>query len=183
MDSVFDELYQKYHQDVFQFLFYLVRNKEQAEDLVQEVYIRVLKSYNRFEGRSSEKTWLFSIARNVAIDFFRKQKGWKLRIIEKFDWATLKVKDGDPIPEEMIVQKEEIRWVYNCLDHCTVDQRAVIVLRFMQDMTISETATTLDWSESKVKTTQHRALKVLKSHMELKYGKEEFDNEKIRVDR
>jgi RNA polymerase sigma-70 factor, ECF subfamily len=183
MDSVFDELYQKYHQDVFQFLFYLVRNKEHAEDLVQEVYIRVLKSYNRFEGRSSEKTWLFSIARNVAIDFFRKQKGWKQRVIEKFDWATLKAKDGDPIPEEMIVQKEEIRWVYNYLDHCTVDQRAVIGLRFMQDMTISETATTLGWSESKVKTTQHRALKVLKYHMELRYGKEEFDNEKIRVDR
>jgi RNA polymerase sigma-70 factor, ECF subfamily len=183
MDSVFDDLYQKYHQDVFQFLFYLVRNKEHAEDLVQEVYIRVLKSYNRFEGRSSEKTWLFSIARNVAIDFFRKQKGWKQRIIEKFDWATLKAKDGDPIPEEMIVQKEEIRWVFNCLDHCTVDQRAVIVFRFMQDMTISETATALGWSESKVKTTQHRALKVLKSQMELWDGKEEFDNEKIGVDR
>ena len=77
MDSVFDELYQKYHQDVFQFLFYMVRNKEHAEDLVQEVYIRVFKSHQRFEGKSSEKTWLFSIARNVAIDFFRKQKGWK----------------------------------------------------------------------------------------------------------
>jgi RNA polymerase sigma-70 factor, ECF subfamily len=49
----------------------MVRNKEQAEDLVQEVYIRVINSYNRFEGKSSEKTWLFSIARNVAIDFYR----------------------------------------------------------------------------------------------------------------
>ena len=48
MDSVFDELYQKYHHDVFQFLFYMVRNKEQAEDLVQEVYIRVFKSYSAF---------------------------------------------------------------------------------------------------------------------------------------
>ena len=83
MDSVFDELYQKYHHDVFQFLFYMVRNKEHAEDLVQEVYIRVFKSYHRFEGKSSEKTWLFSIARNVAIDFFRKQKGWKEQITRK----------------------------------------------------------------------------------------------------
>ncbi|HLO12301.1 MAG TPA: sigma-70 family RNA polymerase sigma factor, partial [Pseudoneobacillus sp.] len=101
MDSVFDELYQKYHHDVFQFLFYMVRNKEHAEDLVQEVYIRVFKSYNRFEGKSSEKTWLYSIARNVAIDFFRKQKGWKERLLEKFDWSTNQVKDEFPIPEEI----------------------------------------------------------------------------------
>jgi RNA polymerase sigma-70 factor (ECF subfamily) len=52
----------------------MVQSREQAEDLVQEVYIRVLKSYQNFKGESSEKTWLFAIARNVAIDFFRKQK-------------------------------------------------------------------------------------------------------------
>ncbi len=93
MDSVFEELYEKYHQDVFQFLFYMVKNREQAEDLVQEVYIRVIKSYSKFEGKSSEKTWIFSIARNVAIDSFRKQKNWKQRITEKFDWSTQQVKN------------------------------------------------------------------------------------------
>jgi RNA polymerase sigma-70 factor (ECF subfamily) len=182
MDSVFEELYQKYHQDVYQFLFYMVRNKEHAEDLVQEVYIRVLKSYNRFEGRSSEKTWLFSIARNVAIDFFRKQKGWKQRLLEKFDMATLQVKDESPIPEEITVQREEIKWMYECLEHCTLDQRAVIIMRFIYDLSISETAESLGWTESKVKTTQHRSLKVLKQQMELLYGKEGFDNDKVRVE-
>lgn len=93
MDSVFEELYQKYHSEVFQFLVYLMRNKEQAEDLVQEVYIRVLKSYKHFEGRSSEKTWLFSIARNVAIDFFRKQKGWKMKLLERFDVKSNFIRD------------------------------------------------------------------------------------------
>ncbi|MEH7377960.1 RNA polymerase sigma factor SigX [Neobacillus drentensis] len=183
MDSVFDELYQKYHHDVFQFLFYMVRNKEHAEDLVQEVYIRVFKSYRRFEGKSSEKTWLFSIARNVAIDFFRKQKGWKERLLEKFDWSTDQLKDRYPIPEEITVQKEEIRWVYNCLDYCTMDQRAVIILRYIQDLSIAETAQALGWTESKVKTTQHRSLKVLKKHMEMSYQKEVAASEKVRVER
>jgi len=183
MDSVFDELYQKYHHDVFQFLFYMVRNKEQAEDLVQEVYIRVFKSYRRFEGKSSEKTWLFSIARNVAIDFFRKQKGWKERLLEKFDWSTDQLKDKYPIPEEITVQKEEIRWVYSCLEFCTIDQRAVIILRYIHDLSIAETAQALGWTESKVKTTQHRSLKVLKKHMELSYVKEGSASEKVRVER
>ncbi|MFP5113443.1 RNA polymerase sigma factor SigX [Bacillaceae bacterium C204] len=183
MDSVFDELYQKYHHDVFQFLFYMVRNKEQAEDLVQEVYIRVFKSYRRFEGKSSEKTWLFSIARNVAIDFFRKQKGWKERLLEKFDWSTDQLRDVYPIPEEIAMQKEEIRWVYNCLEYCTFDQRAVIILRYIQDLSIAETAQALGWTESKVKTTQHRSLKVLKKYMELSYEKEGSASEKVRVER
>jgi RNA polymerase sigma-70 factor (ECF subfamily) len=183
MDSVFDELYQKYHQDVFQFLFYMVRNKEQAEDLVQEVYIRVFKSYNRFEGKSSQKTWLFSIARNVAIDFFRKQKGWKERILEKFDWSTNQVKDQNPIPDEIAIQREEIRHVYQCLEYCTVDQRAVIILRFFHDLSIIETAEALSWTESKVKTTQHRSLKLLKKYTETLSIKGELESEKVRVER
>ncbi|MFO1441749.1 RNA polymerase sigma factor SigX [Bacillus sp. Bva_UNVM-123] len=177
MDSVFDEIYRKYHQDVFQFLFYMVKNKEHAEDLVQEVYIRVLKSYERFEGKSSEKTWLFSIARNVAIDSFRKEKGWKQKILEKFDWSTGQVKDDCPIPEEIAVQNEEIQLIYKCLDRCTVDQRMVIIMRYIHELSIVETAEALQWTESKVKTTQHRALKVLKKYMEENIGKEEMDIE------
>ena len=109
MDSVFEELYQKYHQDIFQFLFYMVRKRELAEDLVQEVYIKVLKSYHTFKGKSSEKTWLFSIARHVAIDYFRKQKGWKKRLAEKFDVTEHPIKDKAPLPEEIAMQNEEIR--------------------------------------------------------------------------
>ncbi|MEH7124350.1 RNA polymerase sigma factor SigX [Bacillus sp. JJ1532] len=183
MDSVFDELYRKYHHDVFQFLFYMVKNRELAEDLVQEVYIRVLKSYEKFEGKSSEKTWLFSIARNVAIDSFRKQKGWKQRLLEKFDWSTQQVKDEYPIPEEIIVQNEEIQYIYKCLDHCTVDQRMIIVMRYIHELSITESAEALGWTESKVKTTQHRALKVLKTYMdEIKRKEGTVENEKIRMD-
>jgi RNA polymerase sigma-70 factor, ECF subfamily len=166
MDSVFENLYQKYHQELFRFLFYMVKNKEQAEDLVQEVYIRVLKAYDRFEGNSSEKTWLFSIARNVAIDYFRKQKGWKNWVLGKLDFSEVQVKDHMPLPEEISEQREEIHLVYRCLDECTIDQKMVILLRYIHELSISETAEALSWTESKVKTTQHRAIKALKKHME-----------------
>ena len=64
-DSVFQRLYEDYNRDVFNFLTYLTRDREVAEDLMHEVYVRVLKSYGRFEGKSSEKTWLFAIAKNA----------------------------------------------------------------------------------------------------------------------
>ncbi|OCA90970.1 RNA polymerase sigma factor SigX [Bacillus sp. FJAT-27225] len=183
MDSVFTDLYNKYHQEVFQFLFYMVRSKEQAEDLVQEVYIRVLRSYSRFEGKSSEKTWLFSIARNVAIDHFRKQKGWKQKLLEKFDWSTAQVRDHQPLPEEIALQREEIKGMFKSLDLCTHDQRAVIIMRYLNDLSIAETAKVLGWTESKVKTTQHRAIKVLKAQMESLFETEGFVDEQARVER
>ncbi|GIN73461.1 ECF RNA polymerase sigma factor SigX [Bacillus sp. J14TS2] len=167
MDSVFDELYDKYHRDLFQFLFYMVKNREETEDLVQEVYIRVMSSYNRFEGKSSEKTWLFSIAKNVAIDHFRKQKNWKQRLYDKFDWDRGGIKDTGPLPEDVTIQNEDMERLFNCLDMCTTNHRLVIIMRFMNDFSVAETAQTLSWSESKVKTTQHRALKALREKMEL----------------
>ncbi|PLR99787.1 RNA polymerase sigma factor SigX [Bacillus sp. T33-2] len=183
MNSVFDDLYRKYHHDVFQFLFYMVKNKEQAEDLVQEVYIRVLRSYDRFEGKSSEKTWLFSIAKNVAIDHFRKTKGWKQRLLETFDVSARQIKDNHPVPEELAMQNEEIRFMYRCLDQCTVDQRMVIIMRYIHELTISETAEALSWTESKVKTTQHRALKTLKKLMDEMIEKEGMPSEKVTLKR
>ncbi|PLT34833.1 RNA polymerase sigma factor SigX [Bacillus sp. V5-8f] len=179
MDSVFQEIYEKYHHHVFQFLFYLVKNRETAEDLVQEVYIRVLKSYHRFEGKSSEKTWLFSIARNVAIDHFRKQKSWKQRLLESFDWNRQDVRDTSPLPEEIALKNEHIRVIYKSLDHCTIDQRSVIILRYIESLSITETAQVLGWTESKVKTTQHRALKAIKKILEEEAGKEGRTIEKI----
>lgn len=61
MEETFQRIYDTYHQDLFQFLFYMVKDKSQAEDLVQEVYIRVLHSYETFEGRSSEKPGFFRL--------------------------------------------------------------------------------------------------------------------------
>lgn len=159
----------------------MVKNREQAEDLVQEVYIRVLRSFQQFEGKSSEKTWLFSIARNVAIDHFRKEKGWKQRLADKFDWSTGQVKDQNPVPEEIALQKEEVALIYTCLDSCTVDQRTVIIFRYIQELSIAETAEALGWTESKVKTTQHRALKVLRVEMEKKISKEGMYGGQIRA--
>lgn len=178
MKSVFQELYENYHKDVFQFLFYMVKNREQAEDLVQEVYIKVMNSYDRFKGDSSEKTWLFSIARHVAIDHFRKQKRKRNRVLEFFDWSEKGhlIQDDQPEPEDVALQNEEIQKVYRCLDHCSVDQKSVIILRYIQSMSIQETAEILGMSESKVKTTQHRGMKALQKLMQ-EDQKEGINNE------
>ncbi|MGX1263907.1 RNA polymerase sigma-70 factor (ECF subfamily) [Rossellomorea marisflavi] len=179
MHSVFEDMYKKYHQDVFQFLLYMVQNRQLAEDLVQEVYIRVLKSHQHFEGKSSERTWLFSIAKNVAIDHFRKQKNWKNRLLDKFDWNRSELSDEKPLPEEIALANEEVRELYECLKYCSTDHRMVIIMRYLQELSIVETAEILNWSESKVKTTQHRAVKWLRMEMNRRLRKEGDDSEAI----
>lgn len=161
-DSVFHRLYEEYHHDVFKFLIYLTRNRDHAEDLMHEVYVRVLKAYARFEGKSSEKTWLFSIAKNVAIDYFRKQSVRRKRTFDKFDWEKSELPSEAILPEEFAVMSEEMQKVFDLLETCTGDQKMVIHMRFIHDLSIAETAEILGWTEGKVKTTQHRAIKALR---------------------
>lgn len=167
MKTTFDYLYDTYHQDVYQYIFYLVKNHQVAEDLIQETYIKVLKSHQQFRGESSEKTWLFSIARHTVMDFFRKQQREKNKWFGLFkkedDW--LSVQSTEPLPEEIVVLSEEQQLLYAQLDKLTIDQKNVIILRFIQTMSIHDTARILEWTESKVKTTQHRAIKKLKQLM------------------
>ncbi|GEN56708.1 ECF RNA polymerase sigma factor SigX [Halolactibacillus alkaliphilus] len=167
MKTTFDYLYDTYHQDVYQYIFYLVKNHQAAEDLIQETYIKVLKSHQHFRGESSEKTWLFSIARHTVMDFFRKQQREKNKWFGLFnkedDWLT--VQSTAPLPEEILVLSEEQQLLYAQLDKLTLDQKNVIILRFIQAMSIHDTARILEWTESKVKTTQHRAIKKLQQLM------------------
>lgn len=169
-DSVFHRLYDEYHQDVFQFLIYLVKNRHLSEDLMHEVYIRVFRAYDRFEGKSSEKTWLFSIAKNVAIDHFRKMSVRQKHSNDFFDWETQQLISSEKIPEEVAVLNDDKIMLYKTLDTCTGDQKLVIIMRFFQDLSIAETADILGWTEGKVKTTQHRAIQSLREKLSVMEG-------------
>lgn len=167
MKSTFDEIYEEYHQDIYQFVFYMVKDNQLCDDLVQDTYIKILQSLSTFRGESSKKTWLLSIARHVVIDYFRSQKRKRNYILDFFNWHEKGelIKDHLPLPDDILIKNEEIKKVYHYLDKCTPDQKSVLILRFIQSLSIQETAEVLNFSISKVKTTQHRGLKVIKNHL------------------
>ena len=164
MKNTFDKIYDKYHQDIYRFVFYMVKDKQLCDDLVQDIYIRVLQSLSTFRGESSKKTWLLSIARHVVIDYFRSQKSKRNYILDFFNWHEKgeSIQDHLPLPDDIVIKNEEINKVYHYLDQCTPDQKSVLILRFIQSLSIQETAEVLNFSISKVKTTQHRGLKVIR---------------------
>ena len=107
-----------------------MRDRDQAEDLMHEVYVRVLRAYSGFEGKSSEKTWLFSIAKNVAIDHFRKNSVRRKHSFDKFDWEKSELSFNRNTCQMILLSlNEEMKELLNALDTCTGDQKMVIHMR------------------------------------------------------
>ncbi|MDG5786362.1 RNA polymerase sigma factor [Evansella sp. AB-P1] len=151
-----------YSDDIYQFLIYRVGVKD-AEDLVQEVFIRALKNIDSFQDEGKEKSWLYSIARNLAVDEIRKRSRNK--------WKTLLSSDigqegTNEVTPETILEKNEINIaLYNGIHRLKPTYRDVIILKGLKELSVSETAAVLDWKESKVRLTYHRAKLALKREL------------------
>ncbi|GEO25526.1 ECF RNA polymerase sigma factor SigX [Alicyclobacillus acidoterrestris] len=144
-------MFDLYADDVYRFSFSLIGNRDDAMDVVQEVFFRAYKGWNQFRHDSAPKTWLFQIARNYINDLYRKKRSNRVYIdnyISTFDEKTTSF-------EEWI----EIR---DAISKLNENHRQVILLRFIHDLSVEDSARILGWSEAKVRTTQHRALKQLR---------------------
>ncbi len=152
------EWFYLHSQDIYHFLIYYIGSQD-VEDLVQEVFVRAIKSIDSYEGKSSPKTWLFSIARHVAIDEIRRKKRSKLKgaLLLKSEHEVI----NRETPEGIIELNERQKELYNAIQSLKTSYRDVIVLRGIKELTVQETAHILAWSENKVRLTYHRALKVL----------------------
>ncbi|WP_406685849.1 RNA polymerase sigma factor [Rossellomorea vietnamensis] len=156
-----EELYEKFFHDVYQYLLYFTNNSSEAEDLTQDTFMRVFKSYQSFKNRSSMKTWIISIAKRTAIDHYRKKK-----LISLLPDVLLNIrKSEDGLPEEEMEKNEEWEMVQAALSKLKPDYRNVVILRGLREYSVKETAEILDWKPSKVKVDYHRALNLLKKSL------------------
>jgi RNA polymerase sigma-70 factor, ECF subfamily len=155
--AVIGEIFERYHISIFRYLYYRLGDRQQAEDLTSEVFLRMMKSISNYRPRNvTFQAWLFQIARNLAIDQYRK--------------AHSRVDVG--LEEEMMGKAESVepsvdrtltgQSLYRALEKLTGDQRDVIVLRFIANMPIAQVAQTLHKSEFAVKSLQRRALSTLR---------------------
>ncbi|QQE78917.1 RNA polymerase sigma factor [Alicyclobacillus sp. SO9] len=149
------DMYDLYRHDLYRFARYTLGNSEDAYDVVQEVFIRAIRSWNGFRQDSSPKTWLLSIARNYMYDVLRK----KQRKENFLRQNTLEVMDDKLSYLETRLVLEE------AMTKLKAAHRQVFVLRHIEKVSIQETARVLKWSSGKVKMTDHRAVLKLKEIM------------------
>ncbi|MDG5785997.1 RNA polymerase sigma factor [Evansella sp. AB-P1] len=167
-EKVITDWFQQYSDSVYHYLLYRVGPTE-AEDLVQEVFIRALKGVHSFEGGSHPKTWLISIARHVVIDEYRKKEHKTRKKMAPFR-TTDEPKTLDT-PDTLFLEKEETIELYQAIQSLKPKYRDVIILRGIQDLTVRETASVLKWSESKVRITFFRAKSALKKCLNRRFEK------------
>lgn len=157
-DTTIEQWFMSYGHDVYNFLVYYTGNRD-VEDLVQEVFIKALKGLPRFEERASPKTWLFSIARRVAIDHERGRK------VESYLPKQMMENDLplDQTPEESLLLQEDIKHLYEVMRRLKRGYREVLLLRIIEAFSVAETAEILGWTKTRVNVTLHRALKALQN--------------------
>jgi len=159
-EELITDWFDAYADDIYRFLVHYMSTTD-VEDIVQEVFIKAIDRYDLFNGESSPKTWLISIARNLAIDEARRKKrqDWR-KLIKTFEYKT------QNSPEEKQINNETKQQLHQAIAKLKQNYRDVIILRGIEELSVAETAAILKWPDKKVSLTFHRALKVLKKKVE-----------------
>ncbi|WAH35457.1 RNA polymerase sigma factor [Alicyclobacillus dauci] len=145
-----ERIYVTYTRDVYQLAYRSTRNHADAEDVVQEVFMRVLQKWRYFRGDSHVKTWILRIAQNYIVDLARKRN-----LMER-SWSTEVYQTPDVSMVSSVIEIDDM------LHSLSDRHRAVIVLRIMNDLSVADTAKALGCSEGMVRVDTHRAVRRLK---------------------
>jgi RNA polymerase sigma-70 factor, ECF subfamily len=164
------EWYKKYNDEIYRFILMMIGDHEQAKDLTHDTFLKAYNHLHHFKGETSEKNWLYRIARNVTIDFMRKRKP-----IRYFADSFKAFPSNNDTPDKIMQLGEAEGQLYRALSKLKRTYREVIILRKIKELSIRETAEVLGWKESKVKTTLFRGLQALKIQLQ----KEGYDHETI----
>jgi len=159
-------LFERYHVMLYNFFLRLTSNRSVSEDLVQDVFIRILKYRSSYKGQDKFIIWLYRIARNTHIDYLRKRKD-EVSLGEQWD----EVPSQEPTPPEKVEQAQEIVRLSQALAKLPLKKREVIILSRFQNLKYKEIAELLGCQIGTVKALIHRSTKELgKAYFELSRG-------------
>jgi RNA polymerase sigma-70 factor (ECF subfamily) len=160
-------LFERHQTMLYNFFLRLTGNRAASEDLVQEVFIRILKYRTGYQGGSRFVVWMFQIARNAHVDSLRKQKG-EIALDDQF----AETPSPEPLPEERFEADQEAALVRRALDRLPTKKKEILVLCRFQNLKLQEVAELLGCHVGTVKVQVHRALKDLgRIYLELQGGK------------
>lgn len=155
------ELFELYGDAVYRYARFVLGNALEAEDAVQEIFLQVLKSWVRFEHRSSPKTWLWKIANNHIKTMLRKRKYQFVELSNEFE-----IESQASNSTEFLIDLERD------IIKLPLPQRQVFIYRILHDISSSETAQILGWSDARVRITLHRAIQSLRSKIQTRESAE-----------
>lgn len=159
----FEKLYKMYYVPIFRYTYLRIQDKQEAEDIVQEVFMKVYKSIENYSDQGKDPlAYFFTIARNKVIDFYRKKKD--ISLDENFT-AAERLESPKDAPEELLEQNENAKIVNLAIQSLNDTQREVVILKFINGFDNDQIAKMLGKREDAIRQIQHRALKALKQKL------------------
>lgn len=159
----------KYYPRILNFNYRFLGNRQVAEDLTQEVFMKVYKNARRYRPRSKFQTWLYTIAKNTCLNELRRKKGLMVSLDEPLEPGhgsmTKEIADPGTNPDSEFLQKEKIALVRTAISELPENQRMAIILKRYDDFTYAEIAATLDVTDKAVKSLLSRARVNLKAKL------------------
>jgi RNA polymerase sigma-70 factor (ECF subfamily) len=164
--DLLDRLIEQYQHRLLRYLIYLSGNRELAEDLFQETWIRVLERGHQYDGRHEFCTWLYAVARNLTIDYLRKKSPVSLDgLMDNEDAAPYEPADERPLAWEVVAQHEQAERVAAALVGIPAEYRETVVLRFQEGLALEEIARVTGAKLGTVKSRLYRGLDMLMSRL------------------
>ena len=157
----FEEIYDRYVDKIYRFIFFKVSSQEIAEDLCSETFLRAWKVFKNQNEIKNQSAFIYRIARNLVVDHYR-EKG-RTQVVSA-DYVSLI--DPEENSEQKSLLDSDLGTIRFALNKLKDNYQEVIICHYIDDLSVSETAKMLNKSEGAVRVMVHRALKALKKELD-----------------
>lgn len=163
--QAFTLLVRRYQDRVFRFILRMIGNRDEAMDLTQESFMKAYQALPGWRPEARFGTWLFQIARNAALDTLRRRQCVDfVSLTCGPDEESIDPCDTTPLPEERLADRQRIGLLERALRALPLEQREILLLRELEDMSYADIAATLDINEGTVKSRLARARAAALAH-------------------
>ena len=168
--NAFAELVELYKDKIFHLAYRMLNNKQEAEDAVQETFLRVYTNLHRYDENQKFSTWIFRIGTNLCIDKLRRRKNTYSLDAEMPDgegndyYAMLP--SHEDTPEKQVIVSETQEQIHRAIETLPEKYKSVVILRYLHDMSLQEISDVLDMPVTTIKTRVHRGREYLRKRLE-----------------
>ena len=173
-EKAYRELLGRFQRPVFSIIYRMIRDREQAEDLAQETFVRVFNNIDRYDPRFKFSSWIFKIATNLTIDHIRRKELNTVSIdgsrnavtAEQIEATSITIASDDENPEELLEAKQLGEEIESAIGKLRPEYRAAILLRHVDGREYQEIAEILSLPLGTVKTYIHRGRNELREQLQ-----------------
>lgn len=158
-----EQLIKQHLKSVYNFVYRIAGNRSEAEDITQEVFIKVWRNLGKFKPEQNLKPWIFAIARNTTLDSLRKRKNISFSRLDSDDQSFEEtLSDMEDLPDEIFMRKELAKELEEALSKIRPDFKEIILLRYMEDLNFEEISEIVGKPLNTVKSHHRRALSAIR---------------------